>query len=140
MPFAIEIFPARMLGAVAFTGMITPVDIAAALEKLCGHDDWEPGHNELWALYGIDGIIATPANTDTFLEESERQVSRLGSGRSAVVVRSEIVLPYVYVLQIHTRESGREQRIFRQLDDALAWLDGTGDDLEAVKEWVTSAV
>lgn len=125
MAFSYVIAPSRHLGVAGLTGRVDAQVYADAMRSLYGDADWQPGMKALWDLRYVDELIVTPDDLPGMVELVDALRERLGDGRAAFVAPHEPVHSIASLLLLRTRVPERERRVFRQIDDALVWLDVT---------------
>ncbi|PEN12735.1 hypothetical protein CRI94_11955 [Longibacter salinarum] len=123
MSFSYVIDPTRSLGAAALTNRVDASAFVKAARSLYLDEDWEPGMKALWDLRFVDELVVSPADVPDMVEAVHSLRDRLGDGRAAFVAPHEPVHSISRLLLLQTHTPRRKQRVFRQLDDALEWLD-----------------
>ncbi len=109
----------RVAGAV--TGPVGPAEVVAAFKTIFDHPEYEAGMTYLWdfrdaninlRLDGIHQILR-------FLDSHQKQ---RGVGREAILVSRDVDFGQGRMVESYTDTSPFTLRVFRDRDEALAWL------------------
>ena len=131
MPFLHVIDASRQLGVAGLTGRVNADIFCDAVHAMYTDPDWKPGMQALWDLRFIDRLVITPDDMPqmTRVINSFRDV--LGDGNATFVAPHEPVHSIASLLVLRTHVPERHRRVFRQISDALEWLDvSVPDDYE----------
>jgi len=131
MPFLHVIDASSQLGVAGLTGRVNADIFCDAVHAMYTDPDWKPGMQALWDLRFIDRLVITPDDMPqmTRVINSFRDV--LGDGNAAFVAPHEPVHSIASLLVLRTHVPERQRRVFRQISDALEWLDvSVPDDYE----------
>ena len=101
-----------------WSGAVTLDEALAHHESLRSDPDFEPHLCQLSDARGV-----TSAVTSEGVQEIARK-SPFGAGsRRAIVVDSDLVYGVSRIYQARADQVGSEVRVFREIDEALAWID-----------------
>lgn len=128
MPFLHVIDSDRELGVAGLTGRVTADVFCDAMQAMYRDPDWRPGMKALWDLRFIDRLIISPDDVAEILLVVDALRDLLGNGNAAFVASQEPVHSVASLLVLHSQVPGRDRRVFRDLGDALDWLDVTLPD------------
>lgn len=109
---------------VQVTGRLSPVDHARHLRELVDDPAFQAGMPCLvdWR----DGDESNTSDEVRMMADSvRRELSRLGEGRCAIVVRTDVQYGLTRVFTAFLGDAPLEFRTFRKIDDACRWLGET---------------
>lgn len=123
MPFLHVIDASRHLGVAGLTGRVDANVFCDAMRAIYTDPAWEAGMQALWDLRFIDQLVISPEDIPqiTGVVDSYRDV--LGNGNAAFVAPHEPVHSIARLLVLRTHVPERPRRVFRQISDALEWLN-----------------
>lgn len=131
MPFLHVIDPSRRLGVAGLTGRVDADIFCSAMHAMYTDSAWAPGMRALWDLRYIDPLVITPKDVPPIIEVVDSYRDVLGDGNAAFVAPHEPVHSIANLLVLRTHVPERQRRVFRQISDALTWLDvSLPDDYE----------
>lgn len=122
MAYSCAIETKRGLGVITLTGSVDDNDLVEAMRDLYSSGGWRRGFNILWDGTGIAELVIDRPGLDQIVEETGEFQNRIGSGKSAFVVRRQLDESMTKIILRMTRTSERERRLFRNTKDALDWL------------------
>ena len=122
MAHTLLVAPERRLAVIWLDGSVATDDIVAGLSALVARPAWEPAFDLVWDGRGIEMLLVDEAGLDAISTLTDAIRERLGTGRSAVVVRRDIDRAIAKLIRFRGRERKREFRVFDALDEALAWI------------------
>lgn len=118
-PAFYKIDKARRIVLTTGAGVLTKKDIAEHQNRLVKDADFDPESAQLLDFLQVTKIELTPADVR---ELAERSVFSPRS-RRAVLVKDDLAFGFARLFQTYRELKGEEGiRVFRELDDALAWL------------------
>ena len=123
MPFLHVIDLSRRLGVAGLTGRVDADIFCDSMHAMYTDPDWEPGMQALWDLRYIDPLVITPDDIPQIMQVVDSFRETLGNGNAAFVAPHEPVHSVARLLVLRTHVPERQRRVFRQISDALAWLD-----------------
>jgi hypothetical protein len=122
MPIRIEIREAERLRVVVVEGALGDVDVYETFSTLWLAPDYDPTLDELVDLSGLSGLGVTTSGIRR-LGETSVQVHRGSPAvRVAIVAPDNLVYGLSRMYGAFAEESGSEHRVFRSLEEAMAWL------------------
>jgi hypothetical protein len=131
MPVLHVIDASRQLGVAGLTGRVDAGIFCDAMRAMYTDPDWEPGMRALWDLRYIDPLVVTPEDVPKMTQVVDSLRAVLGNGNAAFVAPHEPVHSIANLLVLRTHVPERQRRVFRQISDALTWLDvSLPDDYE----------
>lgn len=123
MPFRCEVFPEHRLGRVELSGQIHGEEVLEAIRALLYHVDWQPGFSDLWDARAITLLVLDPRHSQEILSIANTHQARIGGGKSATVVTRQLDFEMVLLFIRRVEHAARDFRVFRDLEEALTWLD-----------------
>ena len=134
MPSAYILDESRSLLLSRAWGVFTDQDLLTHHTAFTRDPRFRPGFNQLADLRDVTSLAVTSAGVRQQVRETP-----FGAGsRRALVVGSDVAFGMARMFQILQDESVADVEIFRELDDALAWL-GLTDAKAAVLTALASA-
>lgn len=131
MPFLHVIDASRQLGVAGLTGRVDADIFCDAMHAMYTDPDWKPGMQALWDLRYIDQLVITPTDIPQIMKVVDSFRDVLGNGNAAFVAPHEPVHSIANLLVLRTHVPERPRRVFRQISDALDWLNvSLPDDYE----------
>lgn len=131
MPFLHVIDPSRQLGVAGLTGRVNADIFCDAMHAMYTDPAWKPGMQALWDLRYIDRLVITPDDIPQITQVVDSFRDVLGTGNAAFVAPHEPVHSIANLIVLRTHVPERQRRVFRQISDALEWLDvSLPDDYE----------
>ncbi|WP_434972505.1 hypothetical protein [Longibacter sp.] len=123
MPFSYMIDRGRTLAVAGLTGRVDASVFSDAMYDLYSDDEWSEGMKSLWDLRYVDELVISPDDIPAMVNVVGSLREKLGDGRAAFVAPHEPVHSIARLILLRTRVPERERRVFRQINDALDWLD-----------------
>lgn len=123
MPFLHVIDSSRELGVAGLTGRVDADIFCDAMQAIYTDPDWQPGMQALWDLRYIDQLVITPEDIPQITQVVDSFRDVLGNGNAAFVAPHEPVHSIANLLVLRTHVPERQRRVFRQISDALEWLN-----------------
>lgn len=105
------------------TGVLTDDDLLQHKERLTVEPRWKPGMRELSDIRRIERLEVTALGVKSLVSHDERSADRLRSFRLAIVTADEVVFGMGRMYQMMTERNVPHVRIFRDMDEAIEWLD-----------------
>jgi len=128
MSFSYMIDQGRKLAVAGLTGRVDACVFSDALYDLYADGDWSAGMKSLWDLRYVDELVIAPDDIPGIVDVVNSLRDKLGDGRAAFVAPHEPVHSIARLILLRTRVPERERRVFRQIGDALDWLEVTLPD------------
>ncbi|HHP7237708.1 MAG TPA: hypothetical protein ACFCU0_04675 [Longibacter sp.] len=113
----------RTLAVAGLTGRVDASVFSDAMYDLYSDDEWSEGMKSLWDLRYVDELVISPDDIPAMVNVVGSLREKLGDGRAAFVAPHEPVHSIARLILLRTRVPERERRVFRQINDALDWLD-----------------
>lgn len=123
MAYQITFDPALRRATSRLRGVVTGAEFGEAMRALYLADDWAPAWNALWDFTAVTELVVDPADVEAILAVTQACEHRLGSGRTAFVLRDDMHRVVAALLLHRTRGIPRERRLCSSLIEAQAWLD-----------------
>jgi hypothetical protein len=122
MSYRVYIFPDHCIGLVELNGDVTAEDIAVGLHAMYGHDRWENHWNALWDARSVTSLTVDPEGLTHIADWKEVYRRERVGGLSAILVERDLEAEMALLMARYRETSGRETRVFRDLQDALVFL------------------
>ena len=123
MPISYRIDVARDLILTTGSGTLSDADIVGLKEQLAQDRDFKPGMRELSDLRSIDRLDATAAGVRNMVQLDARESGKVRSHRLALVVSQEVAYGMARMYQALSEPHIGGVAVFRDIDEARAWLD-----------------
>lgn len=140
MPYEVFILPERRLGVVRLFGAVTGDTIVQAIRELCASEEWTPGYNTLWDWRAMRELMVSPAEATDILEQVRRVERRIGSGRTAIVVRDETDYALAQMLILKADTERRERKVFYSIDEVRGWIETQNERSKKSKGFMSELV
>jgi hypothetical protein len=127
MPIEHDFDPDRRILSVRMFGVVGDEDVLQLAKEITGDAVEDPVHDELIDLREVDAPIATTETLRRVAEMfrgSERQPE---SVKIAFVATSDAAYGIARMYQAFRSDSAASMRVFRELEEARAWLGLAGD-------------
>ncbi len=122
--FETSVDPAKGLVTMKQFDPYTADDIIATLSGLFNDPDYRPGMRFLWdTRYSTDDLSAD--DVQRIVHFVRMYHNSRGQSRTAVVAPRETQVGIARMAQLHASEGPTQIAVFREVDEALAWLDST---------------
>lgn len=122
MPHSLSVRLRPRVAHVRLSGALAPDDIRAACSDLLSCPDWTPGTPQVWDFSDVDGLVASQAEWDALLGETERRYPRFGDNRSVAITTHPQIEGFLYAYAHRFRGTGRAFHIAPSHGDAVDWL------------------
>jgi hypothetical protein len=126
MSYSYRIFPTLNLVCVAAADRVTGEEVIAESTRMFEDPDWTSGiSRQLCDYRGVTGVVVTLDDVKNIMALERRFDHKIGAGRQALVVSSELheSLCMLYAAMCRLRRRPQEVRVFRAMDEALAWIE-----------------
>jgi hypothetical protein len=103
-------------------GRVSAAEVIESIDSVVNHPDFRPGMQSLNDLREVENT----ADADYVMRVAQAMVShtdRLASAKIAVVVSTELIYGMLRMLQSYISETPLEVMLFKDLDEAVDWLD-----------------
>ena len=122
MPVSVSVEVEERLAYVRSTGSVSLVETVEAIVAVAGSADLEP---DFGVLVDLRGMARAPSIGEVVeIASALDNVKRLAKGRIAVVAEGAAHFRLAQVASALASAAGLNQRAFRELDGARAWLKG----------------
>ncbi|MFQ5875361.1 MAG: hypothetical protein ACE5JL_16395 [Dehalococcoidia bacterium] len=113
-----------VLGLVRTTasGVLTDEELLEHKRALMRDRTFKPGMKELSDVRTVERLEVTPEGVRRLVAVDEAHASRLGDYKLAIVTDGDIVFGMARMYQSLTRENLQNVGVFREIEDAKAWL------------------
>lgn len=99
--------------------MLTKKDIAEHRKRLLKEKDFEPDFSQLLDFLQVTRVDLTAEDVRELAQDSVFSPA----SRRAILVKDDLTFGFARIFQTHRELKGESGiRVFRKLDDALAWL------------------
>lgn len=122
MPVSVKVEVEDRLAYVSSSGSVSLLETVEAIVAVAGSADLEPDFGVLVDLRKMDGALGVGEIVE--IASALENVKRLTRGRIAVVTERAAHFRLVQLASALARAAGLNQRAFRDIDDARAWLSG----------------
>ena len=123
MPVSFSVEVEQRLAYVRSTGKVSLAETVEAIVAVAGSADLKPDFGVLVDLRKIDGALSIGEVVE--MTSALDNVRRLTRGRIAVVAERAAHFRLAQLASALASASGLNQRAFRDIDQARAWLGGT---------------
>ncbi len=124
MPVTTEIISSRRLVVSRAIGVLVLDELADGQNKLLDHPEFDPSYNHLFDMSGVTRV------EDIRTSELERfALVRIFSctSRRAIVAPEDLVYGYARMYEVFSLSSEENLAVFRNEDEAMAWLETKSD-------------
>ena len=122
MPISYRIDVERNLVLTTGSGTLTDNDIIQFKARLLQDPDFKPGMKELSDIRGIDQLDITPSGVQAMVQQDARHSAEVASHKLALVVSKEVAYGMARMYQTLTQSNIETVGVFRDIDEARAWL------------------
>ena len=122
MPISYRIDLERNLALTTASGTLTDDDVLQLKARLLRDPDFKPGMKELSDIRSIDRLDVTPAGVRAVVQQDKRDRAHVASHKLALVLATEVAFGLVRMYQILTQSTMENVGVFRNIDEANAWL------------------
>jgi hypothetical protein len=112
----------RKLAQVIAGGKVDALELKEIFVETVGHADWQAGFNMLCDYRNIDSFDVSPGDIDAITEWLTSIDELIGDGRCAVVASKDSVFGMSRMWELISSERPQEIYIFREMGDAVFWL------------------
>lgn len=107
---------------ITLSGSVADSDLMEAMKALYESEGWSRELNILWDGTAIAELVIGRKGLEQIVEVTGDFQNRIGSGKSAFVVRRQLDESMAKIILHMTKTTTRERRLFRSREDALEWL------------------
>jgi len=122
----IKIDKERKLAQIKARGKVNVLELREIFLEIVGHEDWQSGFNMLCDYSRIEDFDVSSKDIDDITEWQNSIDALIGNGRCAVVASKDSVFGMSRMWEILSSERSQQIYVFRQIDDAVAWLGYPG--------------
>ena len=125
MSYSYRIFPEQNLVFVVADGRVRGEEVIAESTRMFEDPAWRRGIDQLCDFRAVTGVAVTLDEMKRIMDLERRFDDRIGPGRLALVVGSELheTLCQLYAAMARLRRRPQQIRVFLSMDEALAWMD-----------------
>ena len=115
----------KKLARITARGKVNVFELKDIFIETVEHDDWQAGFNMLCDYSAIEAFNVTAKDIDDITEWQGSIDALIGDGRCAVVACKDSVYGMSRMWEIISSERSQQIYVFRQINDAVTWLDNT---------------
>jgi hypothetical protein len=122
MAISYRIDPQLGLVHTTATGVLKDEELLAHKRRLAEDPEFKPEMKELSDVRAVERLEVTTEGVRRLVATDQEQAPQLSDYKLALVVSTDIVFGMARMYQTLTEESVENVRVFRELDEARAWL------------------
>lgn len=122
MCHSIRIDKDRRLAQIRAKGMVNVLELQDIFLEMVAHEEWQAGFNILFDYREIENFDVSSKDIDDITEWQASIDALIGDGRCAVVAYRDFVYGMSRMWEILSSERSQQICVFRQINDAVAWL------------------
>lgn len=122
MPITYRIDTARGLVLTTATGVLTDDELLEHKRALAADPAFAPGMRQLSDVRAVEQLAVTSEGVRLMVALDRDQADQLGDYRLAIVTGADVVFGTARMYQTMTDDQLNHVQIFRDMDDARAWL------------------
>lgn len=122
MPISYVIDPERHLVLTTASGTLTDDEVIQFKDRLVRDPGFTPGMSELSDVRGVDRLEVTSAGVRAMVQQDEEAATHVASHKLALVVSQDVAYGMARMYQTLTESHMKHMGIFRDIDEARAWL------------------
>lgn len=115
-------------GRIVVAGVVVPAEYDAAVRRVLAHPRFQPGMPLVFDLRAADLSRLTAEAFRGFAVINQDFAGRRGRARSALLVADDLQFGLLRMYEVLGATQNLENRVFRDLDDAIAWARGDAAD------------
>jgi hypothetical protein len=123
MPISYKIDEDRGLVLTTATGTLTDADILSLKALLAADPRWRPGMRELSDVRGVERLDVTTAGVRQMAAWDAAADPAIGQYRLAIVASRDHVFGMARMYEMLTDQSVPGVSVFRDIDEAIRWLN-----------------
>ena len=123
MPITYRIDTERNLVHTTASGTLTDEDVISMKASLVRNPDFRPGMNELSDIRQVEELAVTPEGIRQMVQQDEEDVDQITKHRLAIVVSQDLAFGMARMYEMLTEGHMENVSVFRELDEAVAWLE-----------------
>lgn len=127
MAYDYEIFPAHNLAVVTASGRITGTDIVETIQRMDQDGRWIAGMHQICDYLEVKGVAISIAELRQIVNLEQVHFEDTQGGKLALLADSFDMRAICELFCLKTRFEGRQARVFRSWEEAVAWLDLPAD-------------
>ena len=128
MPIEYDIIEDKHLVLAKGSGVVTGIDVIRHLDQLAADDRYTVPMKKIIDYRFIDSIKISPEEAVTIALKKETFSNKFYGERCAFVSPGDVVFGTSRVHQSLVDSSGIDTAVFRQIEEALDWLDVIGQE------------
>ena len=122
MPITFQIDVDQNLILTTASGTLTDEDVLGLKTQLVQHPDFRLGMGELSDIRNIDRLAVTPAGVRAMVQQDKDHQDHVASHKLALVISEDVAFGMARMYQMLTESTMENVGVFRDLDEAKAWL------------------
>lgn len=122
MPYDYEIFPEQNVAVVTASGRIAGADIIEAIQRMDEDERWVAGMHQMCDYLDVKGVAVSISELRQIVSLEKLHLDDTRGGKLALLAESFDMRTICELFCLKTRVQGREARVFRNREEALAWL------------------
>ena len=119
----VEFGPESNRMVIRIGGRLDFAAVANAYLEMLDHPDFRPGMQALWRFENVEGPGMSAEEIRNFVSVQKDTISRRGPSRVAVYVERDLDFGILRVYEALSDSVPLDVRGFRDLDEAIHWLD-----------------
>ena len=123
MPFTYEIDSVRDTVRIVARGKITTAEAMATFDRIVGDPEFRAGMKILSDHRGLETVVS-PAFVKAWIGRIEENGELFSGSRAALVESGLVRYGMARMACLLAETTPLDMRVFRELDDAVAWLEG----------------
>lgn len=123
MPYAYQISETDKVVFAVFEGTVTTEEFWSYRSELANDPAWKPGFDQLVDVRKISDEVVTVEETRSLAGGASEAIHpRLGDGKLAIVVATDLHYGIARMYEVQSGDSPRPVQTFRDIAPALEWL------------------